>query len=573
MITFRKTAEEWAKNLEDGEINPVSGQPFSSRYYGLLEGCRKLPVAQHRGESLDMYHANQVMLVVSEAGSGKTTQLAQYVLYDEIEGKKQIAVTQPRRSAASSSAEPVALEADVELGEEVGYLCCQPYHVETDSTRIRSATDGLILHENSNDFRFSRYDCIIIDEAHERSLATDTLLVFLKRALQLRSDLIIIIMSAILDAEKFQAYSANASGKPAPLLKISGRQHQIKELFLGLDNDTSQQEWGSQTISPPDRFAARIDYFDMALNLALSIHTTMPEGTIVVFLGGEEEVERCRDALSSETSSMNILPIYGSLPKAQQDLMFQPSNLRKCILTTNIAETSLTIPDAVYLVLGPISQAAAKQRLGCAGCVRDGICFRLYTKNAFDEVLRPTTCPAILTSNLASTALYLLNAGVKDPLALDFIDAPALESMLEAFFELKDMKLVERVVETAAPATTKSIVRITSEGKRAAVLPVEPHCSSTYQMLAEQEARIPSKRKASNSKSAWVRKIFIWGPTECVEDEITRINNTWMVPRNDPHVKNFVTMFGEMIKRLVALAKDITDEELREWTVLNPKYR
>ncbi|KAK9781718.1 putative RNA helicase [Seiridium cardinale] len=526
MITFRKTAEEWAKNLEDGEINPVSGQPFSSRYYGLLEGCRKLPVAQHRGEPLDMYHANQVMVVVSEAGSGKTTQLAQYVLYDEIEGEKQIAVTQPRRSAARSSAEPVALEADVELDEEVG-----------------STTDGLILHGNSNDVRFSRYDCIIIDEAHERSLATDTLLVFLKRALQLRSDLTIIIMSAILDAEKFQAYSTNASGKPAPLLKISGRQHQIKELFLGLDNDTSQQEWGSQTISPPDRFAARIDYFDMALNLALSIHTTMPEGTIVVFLGGEEEVERCRDALSSETSSMNILPIYGSLPKAQQDLMFQPSNLRKCILTTNIAETSLTIPDAVYV----IDTRFAKQMPGILG---------------------------------------------HDPLALDFIDAPALESMLEAFFELKDMKLVERVVETAAPATTKSIVRITSEGKRAAVLPVEPHwyrglaaakslgcledicpSSSTYQMLAEQEARIPSKRKASNSKSAWVRNRFIWGPTECVEDEITRINNTWMVPRNDPHVKNFVTMFGEMIKRLVALAKDITDEELREWTVLNPKYR
>ncbi|KAM0820329.1 putative RNA helicase [Seiridium cardinale] len=346
MITFRKTAEEWAKNLEDGEINPVSGQPFSSRYYGLLEGCRKLPVAQHRGEPLDMYHANQIMVVVSEAGSGKTTQLAQYVLYDEIEGEKQIAVTQPRRSAARSSAEPVALEADVELGEEVG-----------------STTDGLILHGNSNDVRFSRYDCIIIDEAHERSLATDTLLVFLKRALQLRSDLIIIIMSAILDAEKFQAYSTNASGKPAPLLKISGRQHQIKELFLGLDNDTSQQEWGSQTISPPDRFAARIDYFAMALNLALSIHTTMPEGTIVVFLGGEEEVERCRDALSSETSSMNILPIYGSLPKAQQDLMFQPSNLRKCILTTNIAETSLTMPDAVYV----IDTRFAKQMPGILG--------------------------------------------------------------------------------------------------------------------------------------------------------------------------------------------------------------
>ncbi|KAK6077945.1 pre-mRNA-splicing factor ATP-dependent RNA helicase prp43 [Seiridium cupressi] len=348
MMPFKKTTEEWAKNLEDGEINPVSGQPFSRRYYEVWEDRRKLPVAQNRGEVLDMCHTNQVMVVVSETGSGQTTQLAQY--------------SHSPRLAARSPAECVALEPDVELGEEVGYDVSLD-HVETDSTRIRFTTDALILHENSNDVRFSRYGCIIIDEAHERSLATDTLLVFIKRALQLRPDLKVIIISATLDAEKFRAYFTNASGKSAPLLKISGRQHQAKELFLGFHNNTSQQEGKTQTISPPDRFAAGVDYFDMALKLALFIHTTMPEGTIVVFLSGEEEVERCRDALSSETSSMNILPIYGSLPKAQQDLM----------------------------------------------------------------------------------------------------------------------QLVEHVVETAAPATTKSIVRITSEGKRAALLPVEPHW---YRVLA-----------------------------------------------------------------------------------------
>ncbi|MCJ1473297.1 DEAH-box ATP-dependent RNA helicase prp43 [Lambiella insularis] len=444
-----QTTTAMAKKAEDGPNNPFSGKPLSQQYFNILKTRRDLPVHAQRDEFLKMYQSSQILVFVGETGSGKTTQIPQFVLYDDLPQlqRKLVACTQPRRVAAMSVAQRVANEMDVNLGDEVGYSI-RFEDVTSQKTILKYMTDGMLLREAMNDHDLKRYSTIILDEAHERTLATDILMALLKEVALRRPDLKIVIMSATLDAQKFQSYFNDA-----PLLAVPGRTHPVEIFYT--------QE--------PER-----DYVEAAIRTVLQIHATEPEGDILLFLTGEEEIEDACRKISLEVDEMireadagpmKVYPLYGTLPPAMQQKIFDPPPPahkpggrpgRKCIVATNIAETSLTIDGIVYVVdpgfskqkiynarirvesllVSPISKASAQQRAGRAGRTRPGKCFRLYTEAAFKRELIEQTYPELLRSNLANTVLELKKLGIDDLVHFDLMDPPAPETLMRALEEL-----------------------------------------------------------------------------------------------------------------------------------------
>ncbi|KAJ5997533.1 hypothetical protein N7499_006071 [Penicillium canescens] len=444
-----QTTAAMAKKAEDGEINPFSGRPYSTKYFSILKTRRDLPVHAQRDEFLQMYQQSQILVFVGETGSGKTTQIPQFVLFDDLPQTqgKMVACTQPRRVAAMSVAQRVAAEMDVKLGEEVGYSI-RFEDMTGPKTIMKYMTDGMLLREAMNDHNLSRYSTIMLDEAHERTMATDILMGLLKEVVGRRPDLKIIIMSATLDAQKFQRYFMDA-----PLLAVPGRTHPV-EIFY--------------TPEPEQ------DYVEAAVRTVLQIHATEGEGDILLFLTGEEEIEDASRKIAMEGDEMvreadagpiKVYPLYGSLPPHMQQRIFDPAPPprrpggrpgRKVIVSTNIAETSLTIDGIVYVVdpgfskqkiynprirvesllVSPISKASAQQRAGRAGRTRPGKCFRLYTEGAFKKELIESTYPEILRSNLSSTVLELKKLGIDDLVHFDLMDPPAPETLMRALEEL-----------------------------------------------------------------------------------------------------------------------------------------
>jgi pre-mRNA-splicing factor ATP-dependent RNA helicase DHX15/PRP43 len=411
-----------------------------------------------------MYHSAQILVFVGETGSGKTTQIPQFLLYDELPhlSHKQIACTQPRRVAAMSVAKRVADELDVKLGEEVGYSI-RFEDVSGPKTILKYMTDGMLLREAMSDPSLSNYSCIILDEAHERTLATDILMGLMKDVCKARQDLKVIIMSATLDAQKFQKYFFDA-----PLLAVPGRTFPVTIYYT----------------PEPEK-----DYLEAALRTVLQIHVNEAPGDVLLFLTGEEEIEdACRklafevDALMEETSNVGPLkayPLYGSLPPAMQQRIFEPAPPalrpggvpgRKVVVSTNIAETSLTIDGIVYVVdpgfskqkvynprirvesllVSAISKASAQQRAGRAGRTRPGKCFRLYTEEAFKKELIEQTYPEILRSNLGGTVLELKKLGIQNLVRFDFMDPPAPETMMRALEELNYLACLDDEGELTA---------------------------------------------------------------------------------------------------------------------------
>ncbi|KAF2430479.1 P-loop containing nucleoside triphosphate hydrolase protein [Tothia fuscella] len=474
-----QTSSKDAEVAENGPNNAFTGQPLSNRYFNILKGRRNLPVHTQRQEFLDMFQKSQILVFVGETGSGKTTQIPQFVLFDDmpqLQGKM-VACTQPRRVAAMSVAQRVANEMDVPLGEEVGYSI--RFEDKTSPrTILKYMTDGMLLREAMTDNNLSRYSCLILDEAHERTLATDILMGLLKEVARRRPDLKIVIMSATLDAQKFQKYF-KIGEDPAPLLAVPGRTHPV-EIFYTAE---------------PER-----DYVEAALRTVLQIHATEPEGDILLFLTGEEEIEdACRkigleaDELVREADAgpLKVYPLYGTLPPAQQQRIFDPAPPphkpggrpgRKCIVSTNIAETSLTIDGIVYVVdpgfskqkvynprirvesllVSPISKASAQQRAGRAGRTRPGKCFRLYTEGAFKKELIEQTYPEILRSNLSMTVLQLKKLGIDDLVHFDLMDPPAPETLMRALEELNYLACLDDEGE------------LTHLGRLAAEFPLDP---------------------------------------------------------------------------------------------------
>ncbi|MBA0717867.1 hypothetical protein Golax_005645 [Gossypium laxum] len=431
----------------NSSINKWNGRPYSQRYYDILEKRKTLPVWQQKEEFLQVLRANQSLVLVGETGSGKTTQIPQFVL-DAVDietpdkrRKMMIACTQPRRVAAMSVSRRVAEEMDVTIGEEVGYSI-RFEDCSSARTVLKYLTDGMLLREAMTDPLLERYKVIILDEAHERTLATDVLFGLLKEVLKNRPDLKLVVMSATLEAEKFQGYFNGA-----PLMKVPGRLHPVEIFYT--------QE--------PER-----DYLEAAIRTVVQIHMCEPPGDILVFLTGEEEIEDACRKITKEVGNMGdqvgpvkVVPLYSTLPPAMQQKIFEPAPPpvkeggppgRKIVVSTNIAETSLTIDGIVYvidpgfskqkvynprvrvesLLVSPISKASAHQRSGRAGRTQPGKCFRLYTEKSFNNDLQPQTYPEILRSNLANTVLILKKLGIDDLVHFDFMDPPAPETLMRA---------------------------------------------------------------------------------------------------------------------------------------------
>ncbi|KAE9399543.1 P-loop containing nucleoside triphosphate hydrolase protein [Gymnopus androsaceus JB14] len=456
----RKVKGEQVRKAMEHDLNPFTKRHHSAQYKKILEGRKSLPVYGQMDEFLEMFSKHQIIVMVGETGSGKTTQIPQFVAFSDLPHTKGklVACTQPRRVAAMSVAQRVADEMDVQLGKEVGYsIRFEDMTTGTGEgkTFLKYMTDGMLLREAMNDTELSRYSTIILDEAHERTMATDILMGLLKGLAKRRTDLKIIVMSATLDAVKFQTYftlhGTGETSSPAPLFKVPGRTHPVEVFY-------------TQEPEP--------DYVEAAIRTVLMIHRAEDPGDILIFLTGEEEIEdACRkikleadDLLNTDPSSVGPLvcvPLYSSLPPQQQQRIFDAAPKpttpdgppgRKVVVSTNIAETSLTIDGIVYVVdpgfskqkvynprirvesllVSPISKASAQQRAGRAGRTRPGKCFRLYTEKDFISELEEQTHPEILRSNLANAVLELAKLGIKDLVHFDYLDAPAPETLMRA---------------------------------------------------------------------------------------------------------------------------------------------
>ena len=386
-----------------------------------------------------MVREHQVVVLTGETGSGKTTQIPQWCTELGL-ANKQVACTQPRRVAAMSVAQRVADEMDVKLGNEVGFSI-RFEECSSNRTILKYLTDGMLLREAMTDPLLDSYGVVILDEVHERTLATDILLGLLKQIAKKRRDLKIIVMSATLDAGKFQAYFDKA-----PLLSIPGYTHPV-EIFY--------------TPEPVE------DYLEAAIRTVLQIHTCEHDkGDILLFLTGQEEIEEACKKLRKEVKDiggdvgeLKVIPLYSTLPPVLQQRIFEgaPPDKdgkvgRKCVVSTNIAETSLTMDGVVFvidpgfskqkvynprirlesLLVSPISKANAQQRAGRAGRTRPGKCFRLYTEKTYHAEMQENTYPEILRSNLATVVLQLKKMGIDDLVHFDFIDIPAPGTLMRA---------------------------------------------------------------------------------------------------------------------------------------------
>jgi ATP-dependent RNA helicase DDX35 len=403
-----------------------------------------LPIAQLKDQLLYTIETFPVTIVVGATGSGKTTQIPRFCLdAGWCADGKQIAVTQPRRIAATSVAARVAEELGTPLGQRVGYSI-RFEDVTSANTQVKFVTDGLLLREMLVDPLLNRYSVIMVDEAHERSLSSDILLSLLKKVLRKRADLRVVVSSATLEAERFLNFFAPDEGE-----KVHGKSEEEFGQIVGIQGRTYPVE--TQYVAEPTN-----NYVETAVDAIMNIHETESDGDILVFLTGREEIDDAIDTLGDRVANMSskqqkllTLPLYAGLPTDEQMFVFQkaPTNTRKVILSTNIAEASVTIDHIVYVIdsgyvklrtydarLGietlnvvPVSKASATQRTGRAGRTRPGKCFRLYTEDAFRS-LEEATFPEIQRSNLAPVILQLLNLGITNVVRFDYLSPPPSSS-------------------------------------------------------------------------------------------------------------------------------------------------
>ncbi|XP_066907511.1 pre-mRNA-splicing factor ATP-dependent RNA helicase DHX16 isoform X1 [Halyomorpha halys] len=429
------------------------------------ETQKSLPVYKFKEELVQAITDHQILIIEGETGSGKTTQIPQYLYQAGFtdDGKK-IGCTQPRRVAAMSVAARVAEEMSVKLGNEVGYSI-RFEDCTSERTVIKYMTDGTLHREFLSEPDLQTYSVMIIDEAHERTLHTDILFGLVKDIARFRSDLKLLISSATLDAEKFSTFFDDA-----PIFRIPGRRFPVDIYYTK---------------------APEADYIDACVVSILQIHATQPLGDILVFLTGQEEIETCQEILQdrvrrlgSRIKELLILPVYSNLPSDMQAKIFQPTppNARKVVLATNIAETSLTIDNIIYvidpgfckqnnfnsrtgmesLIVVPVSKASANQRAGRAGRVAAGKCFRLYTAWAYKHELEDNTVPEIQRMNLGNVVLTLKALGINDLINFDFLDPPPHETLVLALEQLYALGALNHHGE------------LTKLGRRMAEFPLDP---------------------------------------------------------------------------------------------------
>ncbi|CCH31485.1 ATP-dependent RNA helicase HrpA [Actinosynnema sp. NPDC047251] len=424
----------------------------------------ELPVSARKDDIAALIRDHQVVIVAGETGSGKTTQIPKICLELGRGVLGQIGHTQPRRLAARTVAERVAQELGTQLGQAVGYKV-RFTDQSGDETLVKLMTDGILLAEIQTDRTLSRYDTIIIDEAHERSLNVDFLLGYLKQLLPRRPDLKVVITSATIDPERFSRHFADA-----PIIEVSGRTYPVEVRYRPVvDPDDPDAD--------PDR-----DQTQAVCDAVRELQAEGP-GDVLVFLSGEREIRDTADALAAlGLPHTEILPLYARLSFGEQHKVFQSHRGRRVVLATNVAETSLTVPGIKYVVdpgtarisrysnrlkvqrlpIEPISQASANQRKGRCGRVSAGICVRLYSEDSFDA--RPEfTDPEILRTNLASVILQMTAIGLGDIAAFPFIDPPEARNINDGVQLLHELGAI-------VPAEQK----LTPLGRKLAQLPVDP---------------------------------------------------------------------------------------------------
>lgn len=440
---LRQTQQQTQKAIGDmpdwKKVTQGTGQALGRRTDMTIKQQREsLPVFKFRKQLLDAVAQNQLLIVVGDTGSGKTTQLTQFLAEAGYANDGMIGCTQPRRVAAMSVAKRVSEEVGCELGREVGYTIRFEDRTSP-ATKIKYMTDGMLQREILLDPDLKRYNCIMLDEAHERTIATDVLFGLLKKTVIRRPDLKVIVTSATLDADKFSEYF-----NQCPIFSIPGRTFPVEIMY---------------SREPED------DYLDAALTTVMQIHLSEPPGDILLFLTGQEEIDTSCEVLFERMKALGpavpelvILPVYSALPAEMQTRIFDPAppGARKVVIATNIAETSITIDQIYYvidpgfvkqnaydpklgmdsLIVTPISQAQAKQRAGRAGRTGPGKCFRLYTEAAYESEMLPTSIPEIQRQNLSYVILMLKAMGINDLLRFDFMDPPPTNTMLTALEEL-----------------------------------------------------------------------------------------------------------------------------------------
>ncbi len=430
-----------------------------------------LPISGKNQDILALVKAHPVVIIAGETGSGKTTQIPKICLEAGRGVTGLIAHTQPRRIAARTVASRIADELSVKLGGTVGYQVRFKDH-STDQTLVKLMTDGVLLAEIQRDRFLNRYDTIIIDEAHERSLNIDFLLGYLKQLLPKRPDLKVIITSATIDVARFSRHFGDA-----PILEVSGRTYPVEYRYRPLYEDVDINE---------------------AVNAAVEELIGVPnKGDILIFFSGEREIRQAAQSLRRcQFPHLEILPLYARLNLAEQNRIFQPHRGLRVVLATNVAETSLTVPGIRYVIdtglarvsrysyrtkvqqlpIEPISQASANQRAGRCGRLSDGICIRLYSQEDLEQ--RPAfTTPEILRTNLAAVILQMLRLRIGDVRRFPFLEPPDNRLINDGFALLKELKAVD------------SQNRLTSDGRKLAQFSVDPRLAKMI-LAAEREGCI-----------------------------------------------------------------------------------
>lgn len=462
--TAKSKIVNFYSDSEDSESDsePTSFVERKKHAENLLKIRKTLQIYKSRHELMEHVLSNPVTVLIGETGSGKSTQLPQFLL--ESSPDECIAITQPRRVAAISLAKRVSEEYGCTLGKEVGYTV-RFQNESGPSTKIKYLTDGMLLRELMLDNDLNKYSTIILDEAHERTVLTDLLLGFLKNLVKKRENLRVVVMSATLDAERFANFFDGC-----PILLVEGKQYPVERFYLP---------------------AGAEDIVDTVCQSVVQLNSSELTGDILVFLAGQEEIDKCVDVISEVADKVSKkvpymipLPLYASLSPVKQQAVFKAvkPNQRKVIFSTNIAETSLTISGVRYvldtglrkvkvwkpelgldtLLTTPISQSSAQQRMGRAGREAPGKCFRLLPESDYAN-LAPQTEPEILRCDVASALLMLKKAGVQKVHKFPWIQKPTKEAISSALLKLYALKALD------------DDGKITEMGHKMAVLPVTPH--------------------------------------------------------------------------------------------------
>jgi len=490
ILKIEKTKEEENEELkykEDGTIDYKADNQYAShlkkkieaksefaKNKSLKEQREYLPIFSVKNDLLTVIRENKIIVIVGETGSGKTTQITQYLYENGYGDYGLIGCTQPRRVAAVSVAKRVAEEMGCELGDKVGYAI-RFEDCTSNNTIIKYMTDGVLLRESLNDSELEKYSVVVMDEAHERSLNTDVLFGILKKVAAKRRDIKIIITSATMNSEKFSQFFGGV-----PIFNIPGRTFPVETYF---------------TKAPVD------DYVNSAVQKAIEIHIQQPPGDILIFMTGQEDIEATCVLIAERLASMEgvtpmlVLPIYSQLPSDVQARIFEVSKQRKCVVATNIAETSLTLDGVRYVIdtgfcklkvynprigmdslqITPISQASANQRAGRAGRTGPGIAYRLYTDVMFRSEMYENTIPEIQRTNLANVVLLLKSLNVENLLEFDFMDPPPQETLLNSMYQLWILGALDNTGE------------LTPLGRKMVEFPLDPPLSKMLIISASEE--------------------------------------------------------------------------------------